>query len=58
MALCKAGLILQGLEVGEVRAPYLMPSAAEIAELAERLTKVTQAFEESPLATDQTVTIS
>jgi 4-hydroxy-tetrahydrodipicolinate synthase len=50
MALCKAGLALQGLEVGPVREPYLMPADAEIAELKARLELVVRAFETSTLA--------
>lgn len=49
MSLCKAGLALQGFEVGDVRAPYLMPDAEEVKELEERLQAVTRAFEASPL---------
>jgi 4-hydroxy-tetrahydrodipicolinate synthase len=49
-SLCKAGLALQGFEVGDVRAPYLMPDAEEVKELGERLETVTRAFEESPLS--------
>ncbi|CAB4942965.1 MAG: hypothetical protein F2840_05180 [Actinobacteria bacterium] len=53
MALCKAGLILQGFEVGQVRAPYLMPDDAEIKELSDRLASVDRAFGASPLAVVQ-----
>jgi dihydrodipicolinate synthase/N-acetylneuraminate lyase len=49
VAICKAGLQLQGLPVGPVREPYLMPEAAEIEELGERLDLVMRAFEESAL---------
>ena len=37
VALCKAGCTLSGIDVGEVRAPYLMPRREEITELARRL---------------------
>lgn len=50
VALCKAALSLQGLAVGPVRAPYLMPDEAEINELATRLERVVHAFEASALA--------
>lgn len=50
MAICKAGLALQGLLVGPVREPYLMPEDAEIKELGERLEVVMRAFEASALA--------
>lgn len=49
MALCKAGLALQGLPVGDVRAPYLMPDEAEVKELGSRLEEVTAAFLASAL---------
>lgn len=49
MSLCKAGLALQGLPVGDVRAPYLMPDGTEIDELRERLEVLRRAFEASPL---------
>lgn len=49
VAICKAGLALQGLRVGPVREPYLMPEDSEIEELGERLEVVTRAFEESAL---------
>ena len=44
MALCKAGCELNGLPVGEVRPPYLMPQPAEIAELADRLTTINRLY--------------
>jgi 4-hydroxy-tetrahydrodipicolinate synthase len=47
VSLCKAGLAVQGVDVGEVRAPYLMPDAEEVKEFSERLRAVTRAFEES-----------
>jgi 4-hydroxy-tetrahydrodipicolinate synthase len=50
MAICKAGLALQGLPVGPVREPYLMPEDAEIKELGERLDVLVRAFEASALA--------
>ena len=37
VGLCKAGCRLRGLEVGEVRAPYIMPSQQEVADLKELL---------------------
>jgi 4-hydroxy-tetrahydrodipicolinate synthase len=49
VALCKAGLALQGFAVGDVRAPYLMPAAREVEELRNRLEDVMLAFEQSPL---------
>lgn len=49
MSLCKAGLSLQGLAVGDVRPPYLMPDEAELKELGERLDDVRRAFQASPL---------
>lgn len=50
VALCKAGLALQGLAVGPVRAPYLMPHESELTELAARLDRVRRAFDASALA--------
>jgi 4-hydroxy-tetrahydrodipicolinate synthase len=50
VALCKAGLTLQGVAAGPVRAPYLMPKEAEVTELAARLERVMHAFETSALA--------
>jgi dihydrodipicolinate synthase/N-acetylneuraminate lyase len=44
VGLLKHGLRIDGLDVGDVRAPYLMPLAAEQAELADRLKAVKQAF--------------
>jgi 4-hydroxy-tetrahydrodipicolinate synthase len=44
MALCKAACTLQGIDVGDVRAPYLMPEPAEIAELELRLKDVNHLF--------------
>jgi 4-hydroxy-tetrahydrodipicolinate synthase len=44
VALCKAGCGLEGLAVGDVRAPYLMPSEKEVGELAERLTALRTVF--------------
>lgn len=44
MALCKAGCALNGVPVGEVRQPYLMPQPAEIAELQERLPEIHRLF--------------
>ena len=49
VAICKAGLASQGLPVGPVREPYLMPEEVEIKELDERLELVTRAFGESAL---------
>ncbi len=37
VALCKVGCTLSGIDVGEVRTPYLMPTAEERTELARRL---------------------
>ena len=34
VGLCKAGCKLRGIDVGEVRAPYMMPSAKEVEQLA------------------------
>lgn len=45
IALCKAGCSLEGIDVGEARAPYLMPTSEEVAELEMRVKKVRQAFE-------------
>lgn len=50
VALCKAGLALQGFEVGPAREPYLMPEEAEVKELGERLQVLERAFAESPLS--------
>ena len=50
VALCKAGLSLQGFDVGPAREPYLMPEEAEVKELGERLQVLERAFAESPLA--------
>lgn len=50
MALCKAGLAILGLPVGDVRAPFLMPERDEVDELARRLDAVAAAFAESSLA--------
>lgn len=50
VALCKAGLALQGFEVGPAREPYLMPEEAEVKELGERLRVLERAFAESPLS--------
>lgn len=50
VALCKAGLALQGFDVGPAREPYLMPEEAEVKELAERLQVLERAFAESPLS--------
>ena len=44
MALCKAGCEINGLHVGEVRPPYLMPESAEIAELADRLARINRLY--------------
>lgn len=49
VALCKAGLAIQGFEVGDVRPPYLMPDAEGIKQLGDRLEAVTRAFAESSL---------
>jgi 4-hydroxy-tetrahydrodipicolinate synthase len=49
MSLCKSGLNLQGLQVGEVRAPYLMSDRSEVKELARRLAELGEAFAASPL---------
>jgi 4-hydroxy-tetrahydrodipicolinate synthase len=51
VALCKAGLNLQGLAVGEVRMPYLMPDDAEVKGLGALLEDVEQAYAASPLST-------
>ena len=45
MALCKAGCELNGIHVGQVRPPYLMPEPAEITELASRLTEIQTRYE-------------
>ena len=50
MSLCKAGLNLQGLWVGEVRAPYLMSDQSEVTMLARHLQELSQAFAASPLS--------
>ena len=50
VALCKAGLTVQGFDVGPAREPYLMPEEAEIKELADRLQVLDSAFAESPLS--------
>jgi dihydrodipicolinate synthase/N-acetylneuraminate lyase len=44
VGLCKHGLKIEGLDVGDVRAPYLMPLADEQDALAERLQAVKQVF--------------
>jgi 4-hydroxy-tetrahydrodipicolinate synthase len=43
VALCKVGCRMGGLDVGEVRAPYLMPSQAEIETLGTLLTEARSA---------------
>ncbi len=43
-AMCKAGLALDGLDVGAVRPPYLMPGREEEQELADRLKLVQETF--------------
>ena len=48
---CKAGLTAQGLDVGAVRSPSLMPAEDEVAELGRHLDDVLAAFAASPLAT-------
>jgi 4-hydroxy-tetrahydrodipicolinate synthase len=40
MSLCKAGCALEGIDVGDVRPPYLKTSEAEKEELAQRLSKL------------------
>ncbi len=50
VALCKAGLAVQGFDVGPAREPYLMPDEAEVKELADRLQVLERAFAESPLS--------
>lgn len=50
VALCKAGLAVQGFDVGPAREPYLMPEEAEVKELADRLAVLERAFAESPLS--------
>lgn len=50
MALCKAGLALLGLPVGDVREPFLMPAQGEVDELARRLDALAAAFERSSMA--------
>lgn len=50
MALCKAGLALLGLPVGDVRAPFLVSQRDEVDELARRLDAVAGAFAQSSLA--------
>ncbi len=45
MSICKAACTLQGIDVGDVREPYLMPEPAELAELERQLTAVQRAFE-------------
>ena len=50
-ALCKIGLKLSGIDVGEVRAPYLMPSEAEEHEFGEHLAAVRRAFEQLEYST-------
>ena len=44
VALCKAALQHEGLEVGDVRRPYIMPADAERTEMVRRLDAVKQAF--------------
>lgn len=44
MALCKAGCALNGIAVGDVREPYLMPHQDEVDELRSRLADVRAAF--------------
>jgi len=48
MALCKACLHLQGLAVGDVRMPYLMPEESEVNGLAVLLEEVERAYAASP----------
>lgn len=48
MALCKAGCALNGIPVGEVRAPYMMPAPEEVDELARRLKEITDQFAATP----------
>ncbi len=50
VALVKAGLALQGFDVGPVRAPYLMPDEAEVKGFQDRLEVLEKAFAESPLS--------
>lgn len=50
MSLCKAGVNHLGLEVGDVREPFLPSSADEVKGLVELLDHVERAFAESPLA--------
>jgi 4-hydroxy-tetrahydrodipicolinate synthase len=50
VALCKAGLAVQGFDVGPAREPYLMPEEAEIKELTDRLQVLERAFADSPLS--------
>ena len=44
IGLVKAGMALEGLDVGDVRAPYLMPGEGEREQLAERLATTRRAF--------------
>ncbi|MBS1893919.1 MAG: dihydrodipicolinate synthase family protein [Actinobacteria bacterium] len=44
VALCKACMIEHGIDAGQVRAPYLMPSAAEVEELRGHFRAVREAF--------------
>ncbi len=44
IALCKFGLHLDGLDVGDVRAPYLMPPAEELDLFSARLQDLRSAF--------------
>ena len=50
MGMCKAGLAILGLPVGDVRTPFLMPERDEVDELARRLDAVAAAFARSSLA--------
>lgn len=50
MALCKAGLAVLGVPVGNVREPFLMPEQSEVDELARRLDALADAFGQSSLA--------
>lgn len=45
MAICKAACTLQGIDVGDVREPYLMPEPSELGELEQHLAKVQRALE-------------
>lgn len=44
VALCKAGCTVNGVDVGNVRAPYIMSSQEEISDLAQRLDKLHAEF--------------